>query len=207
MLQVENAAASLAANEKLVELQARLDAALSAESNSNAQNEALSREKDTLAAQVSELEVEVLEAQDAASKAADDAEKAIQALKARHWEEKDALTKSLQEDLRVAILRHEEAIQVWEDTSAAMDEVHTSEKESAMAQIQQASDEATKVALDALAAEHAAALAAKEAMHCDEVESLKKAHVDAQQSSREVIEGLGGELQVRCIESSLNLLI
>ena len=195
-LQTEQGEMTLASNTKLAELQAKLDVAISAQSNLTAEKSSFEQEKTELAAKVSELEVEVLEAKEAAETAQEESTKALAALKQTHWEEKDALTKSLQEDLRVAGEKHEQASRVWEATSAAMDDMHQSEKESALSEAKRASEEASNAALADLVAKHEALVSEKDGLHSSEVEELKKTHEEAQASSREVIAGLNTEIQV-----------
>lgn len=174
-----------------------MDAAKSASSSFDAEKAALVREKGDLSAKVEELEVDVLEAKETAEKAVEESAKTIAALKQAHWEEKDALTKSLQEDLRVAVEKHDAATKLWEESAKEKDASHVNEKAAALAEAQTHANQASKEALEALAAEHSNVIAAKEQEHATLLEELKSSHEEAQTSLREVIKGLNTDLQVR----------
>lgn len=195
-LQAEQAAAALAANEKIVDLQAQLDVAKSASSSFEAEKATLGHENHELKARVNELEVDILEAKEASEKAVDESATAFAALKQGHWEEKDALTKGLQEELHVAVEKHEAAAKLWEQQSLEAAKAHESDKAAALAEAQTQANTASKTALDSLAAEHSANTAALEAKHVAAVEDIKRSHEEAQASSRVVIKGLSDELQV-----------
>lgn len=195
-LQAEQAAAALAANEKIAELQTQLDVATSASSSFEAEKAALEREKTELKARIDELEVDILEAKETSEKAIDESAKTLAALKQVHWEEKDSLTKGLQEELRVAVEKHEAAAKLWEEQSLEAAKAHETDKEAALAEAQIQANAASKAALDSLAAEHGTSVAALEAKHAAVVEDLKRSHEEAQTHSREVIKSLSDELQV-----------
>jgi hypothetical protein len=172
-LQAEQVAAALAANEKIAELQAQLDVAKSASASLEAEKAALEQEKGELKARVDELDIDVLETKEAADKAIDESTKALAVLKQTHWEEKDALTKGLQEELRVAVEKHEAAAKLWEEQSLETAKAHESDKAAALAEAQIQANAASKAALDGLAAEHGVSISDLEVKHATTVKDLK----------------------------------
>ncbi|KAF9514068.1 hypothetical protein BS47DRAFT_1362016 [Hydnum rufescens UP504] len=155
------------------------------------------QENTDLAARISELEVEVLESKDATENALDEHRKEVAALKAQHWQDKDLLTKTLQEDLQRAVAAHQQATKEWEETSKTLRERHSTELAAAITEAENKAVGNGEAALKALSQEHERLIAVKEGQHTTSLAELTSAHEASSGSLKETIDKLTEELKGR----------
>ncbi|KAG9023813.1 hypothetical protein FRB95_012466 [Tulasnella sp. JGI-2019a] len=128
----------------------------------------LKREREEMSQKLSELEVEILEMQEAQEKAQDEREKEIASIKADHETEKEETRKALEQELAKATEAHQHAAKMWEEATVAAGEKHSETMAVAVKKAEAAATAASEEAQKALAESQAEALWEKE------VEWLKK---------------------------------
>ncbi len=159
--------------------------------------EQLLSEKKELENRISEAKVEVLEAKEEAEKAVDERQKEVAKLKSQHWEEKDQLTRSLQEDLRRAVGAHEDATKEWEETLEATRKKHAFDLDAALSDAEAKASAANEAVLKSLAEQHEARLNAQAKEHEDSFTTSKQTYEQSAASLQQVIDRLSKELEVR----------
>ncbi|KAF8337417.1 uncharacterized protein EI90DRAFT_3118868 [Cantharellus anzutake] len=151
--------------------------------NLRADLEKYQKDNAELTSKIDELNVEVLEANEVADKEVNGRQKEVALLKQQHWEEKDQLTKSLQEDIQRAASAHEAAAKKWEETLEATREKHTSDLAAALADAETKASAAREVALTTLTERHEARVKAQ-------VEEQEKLLIAAKQNHEQEIASL-----------------